>query len=126
MNMLEDFPAMSAKVDDGSLTCYDLMRCMFNLNATEAKVLRSLQGTEPTTAAGVAEIIERDRSTTYRALEKLVSTGLVYKERRGGEVRGYSNVYSSVSEIELVRKAETMLDDCYSRIKSILAEQQKE
>jgi len=122
-DMLTSFPMMSAKAGDGSLTCYDLIKCMFNLNATEVSVLQEIQESEPMMAAEVAELIGRDRSTTYRALEKLVSCGLAYKERRGGEPRGYSNVYSAVPEIELVRRAESALDACYAKIKSILREQ---
>lgn len=122
--MLTGFPTMSGKVEDGSFTCYDLMKCMFNLNGTEASVLQSIQGTDPMMAAEVADLVDRDRSTTYRALEKLVSCGLAYKERRGGEPRGYSNVYSAVPEVELVRRAESALDNCYAKIKSILKEQE--
>ena len=33
--MLEEFPALSTRADQGSLTCHDLVKCIFNLNQTE-------------------------------------------------------------------------------------------
>ena len=120
--MLEEYPTLSAKVEQGTLTCHDLVKCIFNLNRTEASVLRVLPEEDGRTAGDVAGDLKKDRSTVYRALEKLVSVGLAYKERRGGESRGFSNVYYRVPEKELFRKAEKSLDECYSRIKQILAD----
>lgn len=118
--MLEEFPALSTRADQGTLTCHDLVKCIFNLNQTEVNILRSLPVDEPMTPHEMAEVMEKDRSTVYRGLEKLVSLGLAYKERKGGESRGFSNVYSRVPEKELFRKAEKSLDECYDKIKRIL------
>jgi predicted transcriptional regulator len=121
--MLEDFPALSTRVEQGTLTCHDLVKCIFNLNRTETTILRALPVNEQVTPNHMAGLIRKDRSTVYRGLEKLVSLGLALKERRGGESRGFSNVYQRVPEKELYRKAEKSLDECYLKIKSILKEE---
>ena len=120
--MLDEFPALSTRADQGALTCHDLVKCIFNLNQTEVSILRSLPEDDPRTPNDMAEVMKKDRSTVYRGLEKLVSLGLAYKERKGGESRGFSNVYSRVPEKELFRKAEKSLDECYAKIKTILKE----
>ena len=121
--MFEEFPKMSTKAEQGDLTCHDLVRCLFNLNQTELGILRKLPEGESLTAQQVGKLMRVDRSTAYRGLEKLVSVRLVFKERKAGKSRGYTNVYQRVSERELYRKAEENLDTCYSRIKTMLGQE---
>ena len=118
--MIEDLPNISAKLGDGTFTCMDLVRCMYNLNDTEITILRMLEEGEGVTAGEAARSICRDRSTTYRGLEKLVAAGLVYKERRGGRTRGYTNVYRRIPVVEIYRRTEAELDRCYRRLKEVL------
>ncbi len=120
--MIEGLLSVSGRLEDGTFTCMDLVRCMFNLNDTELNALRALEEGKAATAGDLAERIDRDRSTTYRALEKLAAAGLVYKERRGGERRGYSNVYRRLPRKDLDRKAEKALDACYRKLKRALRE----
>lgn len=118
--MLEEFPAITIKIDDDSFTCYDLVKCMFRLSETEISIIKAMNELEALTAMDVGGRISRDRATAYRALEKLVSIGLVHKERRGREGRGYSNYYVKVQRKDILRKAEKRLDKCYTAIKSAL------
>ena len=118
--MLQDFPAITFKIDDESFTCYDLVKCMFRLSETEINILKSFEEGEGLTAQEVGDRLKRDRATAYRSLEKLVSIGLIYKERRGREGRGYSNFYIKVARKDILRKAEKRLDKCYTAIKTAL------
>jgi len=121
--MIEELPALSTKLYDGSFTCVDLVKCIFHLNETEMAILRKMQKRNPLTVKEVAGLISRDRTTAYRALEKLVTSGIVYRERKGRETRGYTYYYHIISRTELYNKAEHQLDECYSRIKSLLENQ---
>lgn len=118
--MIEGLHEMTAKLDSSSFTCFDLVKCMFHLNETEMAILRAMDATEALTAKQIAGLIKRDRATAYRALEKLVGSGMMLKERRGRETRGYSNYYRLIPRKELYRKAERDLDACYTRIKSTI------
>ena len=118
--MLSEFPAITIKIDDESFTCYDLVKCMFKLSETEISIIKIMDEMVALTAMEVGDHIKRDRATAYRALEKLVSIGLVYKERRGREGRGYSNYYQKAQRKDILRKAEKRLDHCYTAIKSAL------
>lgn len=118
--MLEEFPVISFKIDDESFTCYDLVKCMFRLSETEISIIKAMGENESLTVLQIAELINRDRATAYRSLEKLVSIGILYKERRGREGRGYSNFYMKMARKEILRKAEKRLDNCYTAIKRAL------
>ena len=119
---MDDFPALSARVKRGRFTCYDLVKCMFNLNETDIALLKVLKEKKPLTPGESAELVGKDRSTSYRSLEKLVSCGLAYKERKGGKSRGYSNVYRRLPVREMNQKAEQLLDECYAKTKARLKE----
>lgn len=118
--MLEEFPVISFKIDDESFTCYDLVKCMFRLSETEISIIKAMGEMESLTVLQIAELINRDRATAYRSLEKLVSIGILIKERRGREGRGYSNYYTKMARKEILRKAEKRLDKCYAAIKTAL------
>ena len=118
--MLEEFPAITFKIDDDSFTCYDLVKCVFRLSETEISIIKTMDDVKALTAQDVGERISRDRATAYRALEKLVSIDLISKERRGREGRGYSNYYLKIPQKDILRKAEKQLDKCYTAIKMAL------
>ena len=124
--MLEDLPAITFKIDDESFTCNDLVKCMFRLSETEIFIIKSFEEMEGLTAQEVGNRIKRDRTTAYRALEKMVSIGLFHKERRGRVGRGYSNYYFKVAQWEILRRAEKRLDKCYTAIKTALMNAESE
>ena len=118
--MLDDLPTVSTKIDQGTFTCDDLLKCVFNLSETEINILHALSETNPLTAHQVGKTIHKDRSSSYRGLEKMVSCGIAYRERRKGTPRGFTNVYFRIPQKELYKKAEQILDRCYTTIKKNL------
>lgn len=118
--MLEEFPALSIKIEEETLTCSDLIKCMFRLSDTETVILQSIEEVESLTAQEISKRINRDRATAYRGLEKLVAVGLMHKERRGREGRGYSNYYRKMARKDILKKSEMKLDRCYTAIKNAL------
>ncbi|MCK5397306.1 MAG: hypothetical protein KAJ33_03565 [Thermoplasmata archaeon] len=102
------------------LDCVDVIGCIFNLTLTDRSVFESLKTDQGTTALGVAEIIERDRSTAHRSLEKLVACGLCKKEKSSNGTRGYSYVYTRISDLDLYLMAKSNIDKCYEKIENAL------
>jgi len=118
--MLDEFPSLSARAGVNELGCYDVVRCIFNLTDTDIQVLKVLSEDRTETAASVGRMIEKDRSTAHRSLEKLVSCGLCIKERKGNKPRGFSNVYRRIGKRQLYSKTKDNLDHCYNKINRIL------
>jgi predicted transcriptional regulator len=118
--MLEKISEISAKLEYGDFTCFDCIRCIFNLNETDIRVLQSFSGKNGKTVIEITKILNKDRSTIHRSLKKLVACKLSYKERKAGKSRGFIDYYYIIPEKEILKKAEEYLDRCYKNIKQML------
>ena len=124
--MLEKITEMSAKLDYGEFTCFDFIRCVYNLNETDVRVLQAFSGNKGKTVNEITKILKKDRSTIHRCLEKLVACNLCYKERKAGKNRGFVDYYYIIPEKEILKRAEENLDRCYKNIKNMLKDVNKE
>ena len=77
-------------------TCSDLLSCLYNLKAIDLEVFHKVAKNENSTLTQLAELVQRDRSSTHRCLSKLVSAGLVHKQSKTIKGGGYYHVYSMV------------------------------
>jgi predicted transcriptional regulator len=83
---------MNATVKDLFIQLYDLSPLDLNILFT----LISKKNEEPLTLDEVSKVTDRDRSTTFRSLQKLVTLGLCMKETKTIKEGGYYHVYSIV------------------------------
>ena len=84
---------MNATVKDLFIQLYDLS----TLDLDILFILISEKNSEPTmTLDDVSKEADRDRSTTFRSLQKLVTLGLCIKETKTIKEGGYYHVYSVV------------------------------
>lgn len=102
-------------------TCKDLVQCAFNLNDFEISVYRKLLELGPCRADEIADAIERDRSTVYRSLQKLMSCGLVYRETRSIERGGYFHMYLPISREMMREKLERCVEEWHGRMLEMLS-----
>lgn len=81
-------------------TVKDLFIQLYDLSTLELDILFMLignkNGGEPMTLDEVSKEVDRDRSTTFRSLQKLVTLGLLIKETKTIKEGGYFHVYSVV------------------------------
>jgi predicted transcriptional regulator len=83
---------MNATVKDLFIQLYDLSP----LDLDILFMLISKKNKEPMTLDEVSKDADRDRSTTFRSLQKLVGLGLCVKETKTIKDGGYFHVYSIV------------------------------
>lgn len=102
-------------------TCQDLVQCAFSLNEFEVMVYNKLVEAGPTRADDLADLMNRDRSTVYRALQKMMSCGMCFRETRSIDRGGYFHVYRAISKDELKVKLQQCVDDWYGRMQTVLA-----
>ncbi len=95
----------------GDATCEDVIKCFFNLNELEIELYLSLVGEGPHRSDALAKKVKRDGTTVYRALQKLTSCGICYRETKTIERGGYYHVYSAVS-LDVLKKK---IQDCIKR-----------
>jgi predicted transcriptional regulator len=72
-------------------------------------------------ADDLADIIGKDRSTVYRALQKMMTCGMTFRETKSIERGGYYHVYRAINRDELKQKLENCVDGWYSRMQDILS-----
>ncbi|HXZ24429.1 MAG TPA: helix-turn-helix domain-containing protein [Methanomassiliicoccales archaeon] len=101
-------------------TCHDLVQCAFSLGSFEVEVYYQLTQSGPVRADELATKIGKDRSTVYRALQKLMTCGMVYRETKRIERGGYYHVYKSIDRSALRAKLEQCVNDWYARMQEVL------
>ena len=101
-------------------SCQDLVQCAYSLNDFEVEVYDRLLETGPVFANDLADEMGRDRSTVYRALQKMLSCGLVLRATRSIARGGYFHVYRAITRQELKEKLEDCVDSWYNRLKLAL------
>lgn len=100
------------KMLTGSASCEDVMQCFFNLNELEIGLYTIIVNQGPLRLDALAKKVKKDKTTVYRAAQKLVSCGLSFKGTKTLKRGGYYHIYGAV-EPELVKKK---LEDCMERM----------
>ena len=76
------------------MECEGLLECLHGLKDLDRECFETLATSEERlTVDEVAEQVERERSTAYRSIRRLLQTGLVRKEQIHYAQGGYSHVY---------------------------------
>ena len=102
-------------------SCKDIVQCAFSLNDFEVEVFRAAAKWGPLRADDLADKIGKERSTVYRALQKLMSCGMCFRETKSLDKGGYYHVYSAVSKEVLRKKMEHCVEEWNKRMQDALA-----
>lgn len=112
---------LNATVKDLFIQLYDLapldMDILFMLIA--ANNVKN-DDDKPMTLDGISEAVDRDRSTIFRSLQKLVSLGLVVKETKTIKEGGYFHVYSAVDMETFKAETEKRVKDLQKSLDRLL------
>jgi predicted transcriptional regulator len=100
--------------------CKDIIQCAFSLNEFEIEVYKSTAAHGPIRADDLADRMGRDRSTVYRALQRLLTCGMVFRETRSLDKGGYFHVYTGIGRTELRTKLERCVEDWTQRMREAL------
>ena len=104
-------------------TVKDLFIQLYDLSPPELDILFMLisrENEQPMTLDEVAKEMDRDRSTTFRSLQKLVSLGLVVKETKTIKDGGYFHVYSAVDRETFKKETERKVKDLQKSLDRLL------
>jgi predicted transcriptional regulator len=105
------------------MSCEGLLECFHGLTDLDRQVFEVLTGgDEPLTVDEVADAVDRERSTAYRSIQRLVEAGFVRTERVNYEQGGYYHVFEPVDADEVADDLQRMLNDWYAKMGQPLAE----
>ncbi len=108
------------KILSGQATCRDIVKCVYGLSDFELLIYKKLVKQGPLKADDLAPSVKKDRSTVYRALQKLVSSGLAFRETKTIERGGYFHVYTAVQTNQLKQRLHRCADDWFDNMKAAI------
>ncbi|UWG47776.1 Transcriptional regulator, contains HTH domain [Halanaeroarchaeum sp. HSR-CO] len=99
------------------LECDDLLECLYELNDLDRECFRLLSDVdERLTIDEIAERVDRERSTAYRSIQRLLDAGLVQKEQINYDQGGYYHVYTISEPASIADTMQGQLNDWYAQI----------
>ncbi len=101
-------------------SCNELLCSIYNLSPVDLDIFYRLVGGEPASLDELAGGVKRDRSTVHRSLQKLVGTGLCYKEARGLKEGGYYHVYTATELSKIKDMAEEKVGEITGGLERML------
>ncbi|SEO23919.1 Predicted transcriptional regulator [Halogranum amylolyticum] len=105
------------------MACEGLLECIHGLGDLEQRCFRTLvEQSRPMTVDDLAAAVDRERSTTYRAVQRLCQSGLVEKEQQSYETGGYCHVYRLADSEAIADDLQRTLNDWYAEMGQLVHE----
>ncbi|MFC6964455.1 helix-turn-helix domain-containing protein [Halocatena marina] len=105
------------------MQCEGLFECFHNLKGIDRDVFRLLNETnKPLTVDDIANEIDRERSTAYRSVQRLMQAGFIQKEQVNYDHGGYYHVYLPRDADEIAQEMQRMLNDWYAQMGQLIGE----
>ncbi|MFA9425087.1 helix-turn-helix domain-containing protein [Natronorubrum sp. A-ect3] len=105
------------------MVCEGLLECIHGLKQLDKECYRVLvESDEPLTIDDVAERVDRERSTAYRSIQRLLQSGFIQKEQVNYEQGGYYHVYASTDPSQIANDMQRMLNDWYAKMGQLIQE----
>ncbi len=105
------------------MECEGLLECGHGLGDLDLAVFRTLaESPEPLSIDEVAVATDRERSTAYRAIQRLVDAGFVQKQQVNYADGGYYHVYHAADPERVADDMQRMLNDWYAKMGMLVGE----
>jgi predicted transcriptional regulator len=105
------------------MVCEGLLECFHGLKQLDRDVFQALVATdEPLTVDEVADAVDRERSTAYRAVQRLLQSGFIQKEQVNYDQGGYYHVYKPTDPDKIADDMQRMLNDWYAKMGQLIQE----
>ncbi|AEM59192.1 TrmB family transcriptional regulator (plasmid) [Haloarcula hispanica N601] len=105
------------------MQCEGLLECFHGLKELDKECFRALvEAEEPLTVDELAEAVDRERSTAYRAVQRLLQTGFIEKDQINYDQGGYYHVYSPTDPSQIADEMQRMLNDWYAKMGQLIQE----
>lgn len=105
------------------MDCLCLLESFHGLKDLDREVFSTLTDSEePLTVKEIGERVNRERSTAYRAVQRLLEAGFIRKEQVNYEQGGYYHVYRIENPDEVADEVQRMLNDWYAQVGQLIDE----
>lgn len=105
------------------LECEGLLECFHGLKTLDKEVFRVLtERSEALTVDEIATAIERERSTAYRSIQRLLQVGFVSKDQVNYDQGGYYHVYRPADADRVANEMQRMLNEWYAKMGQLIGD----
>ena len=104
------------------MCCDDVIKYIYNLNLLDIKVYKKLCTTKELRANELAKMINKERSTVYRSLQRLCKCELCKKKTNTIEQGGYYHTYIAVDKKYIKKDLEKCIKEWSQKMKKTLGE----
>ena len=105
------------------MECEGLLECMHGFRTVDEQCFWILvESDEPLLIDDLSERVDRDRSTVYRAVQRLLKAGVVKQEQINYQQGGYCHVYRSTESGEIADRLQYLLNDWYANVDHLIDE----
>jgi len=105
------------------MECEGLLECFHGLKQLDRTVFGVLiDAEEPLTVDEVADRVDRERTTAYRSIQRLLDAGFLRREQVNYENGGYYHVFEPLAADEVADDMQRMLNDWYAKMGQLIQE----
>jgi predicted transcriptional regulator len=109
------------------MQCEGLLECIYGLRPLDIEIFLLLaEHSEPLTVDEIGERIDRERSTAYRSVQRLIDSGFVQKKQINYEDGGYYHVFRLTDSEEITDEMQRTLNDWYAKVGQLIEEFREE
>lgn len=105
------------------MQCEGLLECLHGLKQLDKESYRALvASTEPLTIDEIAERVDRERSTAYRSIQRLLQAGLVQQDQINYDSGSYYHVYRPTPPEQVADDMQHTLNEWYAKLGQLIHE----
>lgn len=105
------------------MECEGLLECIHGLKELDRECFAVLtRNHEPLTVDEIAAEVDRERSTVYRSVQRLLQTGFAQKEQVNYDQGGYYHVYRPADPDQVADDMQRLLNDWYAKMGQLVQE----
>ncbi len=103
------------------MDCEGLLECFHGFRELDKEIFRILMMSgESLTVDEIAEQVDRERSTAYRAVQRLLQVGFIQKEQINYDQGGYYHVYHPTNPNKIADDMQEMLNEWYAKMGQLI------
>jgi len=116
-------PESMAEYLQSDMECEGLLECIHGLKQLDRQCFQAMvDAEEPLTVDDLADRLDRERSTAYRSVQRLLQSGFIQKEQVNYEQGGYYHVYKPTDPDEVADDMQRLLNDWYAKMGQLIQE----
>jgi predicted transcriptional regulator len=105
------------------MECESLLECFHGLKELDKECFHVLVAADgPLTVDEIADAVDRERTTAYRSVQRLLQTGFIQKDQVNYDQGGYYHVYSPADPSAVADDMQRLLNDWYAKMGQLIQE----